>query len=93
MLTNVCVRIIATDHYMHVHLLFYPVTLSSSDPNVTQFRGFIIQARTQPGNDIVGTFMIVDDQTRVQECRLSSEDSVSPAVSDFSGLYVLTCPV
>lgn len=54
----------------------YEVTLSSDNPNVT-FRGFVIQARTQPENNLVGSFIIVDEQTRLQECQLSGEDPVS----------------
>ena len=59
---------------------FFVVRLSSTNSNVT-FRGFIIQAVTQPENDIVGSFIIVDNETRVQECHLSAEDPISPTVS------------
>ena len=58
---------------------FFIVTLSSDNPNVT-FRGFIIQARTQPENNLVGSFIIVDEQTRLRECQLSGEDPVSISV-------------
>lgn len=64
-------------------MLLRLVTLSSNAPNVT-FKGFIVQARTQPGNDIVGSFIVVDSQTRLQRCQLSGEDPVSSDVSDYS---------
>ena len=81
---NVCVRITGPVS-INTYCGFLIVILSSTNPNVT-FRGFIIQARTQPslagaGNDIVGSFIIVDNETRVQECQLSAEDPVSPTVS------------
>lgn len=79
MATNVCVRIIKA---LTESCGFLVVTLSSTNPNVT-FRGFIIQARTRPDDDLVGSFIIVDNETRVQECHLSAEDPVSPTVSGY----------
>ena len=76
MATNVCVRI---SDIQIVSVWFFPVTLSSTNPDVT-FRGFIIQALTSE-NNIIGSFIIVDEETRLLECQLSGEDPISLAVS------------
>ena len=78
MATNVCVRI--SHLFIVKYYDFLIVTLSSTNPTVT-FRGLVIQARTRPNNDLVGSFIIVDNETRVQECRFSAEDPISLTVS------------
>ena len=58
------------------------MTLGSSENLTIPFKGFIIQARTQPTNDLVGSFIITNtNKARLQECQLSGEDPVSSAVS------------
>jgi len=61
---------------------FILVILGSSENVTFPFKGFIIQARTQPSNDLVGSFILINtNKTRLQECQLSGEDPVSNAVS------------
>ncbi|XP_065890178.1 putative ferric-chelate reductase 1 [Dysidea avara] len=58
----------------------YRLTLGSSENLTIPFKGFIIQARTQPTNDLVGSFIITNtNKARLQECQLSGEDPVSSA--------------